>query len=377
MQLSQLIKKILATSLLINSAYAQNVGGIIEHNGSAGITREGEQFETSLGDDVWFKDALETGRGRLKINFLDDTKLSLTEHSEVIIDEYVYDPNPSNSRMAMTFSRGTARFATGGLGLVPKENIVIQTPTATIGVRGTDFTTTVDELGRSLVILLPDEECGPDALCVPSGEITVTNDGGTVTLTEAYQATMVASLDQSPAQPVRLENITMNVIDNMFIVSPPREINGLGQDEGASGSDDSGYDLLNFNDLNVDYLKEDWEGEDLEFTELDIDLLDVDFLQDVLVTIEEVDKLGTKEGSGDTANIKGTTAPGFDNDTQFNTFIDQGAGQVWFYRIVNGVVSVRVPVSSGVTLETENEGKKNLITVNDGQSVLIIIRQGG
>ena len=35
----------------------------------------------------------------------------------------------------------------------------LETPTATIGIRGTDFTTTVDELGRSLVILLPDENC--------------------------------------------------------------------------------------------------------------------------------------------------------------------------------------------------------------------------
>ena len=62
----------------------------------------------------------------------------------------------------------------------PKENIVITTPTATIGVRGTSFTTSVDELGRSLVILLPETECTVDGDCSPSGEITVTNEGGVV-----------------------------------------------------------------------------------------------------------------------------------------------------------------------------------------------------
>lgn len=378
MQLSQLIKKTLATSFLLSSfAFGNPIGDIIEHQGSGGLTREtGESFQTELGLDVLFKDSIETGRGRLKVEFIDDTRLSLTEHSEVIIDEYYYDPDPSKSKMAMNFVQGTARFATGGLGLVPKENIVITTPTATIGIRGTDFTTTVDELGRSLVILLPDQECTIDGDCSPSGEITVTNNGGSVTLTEAYQATVVSSFDTAPVQPVILENITMNIIDNMFIVSPPREVDGLGENEGQTGANDSGYGLLDFNDLDIDYLKEDWDEESLEFSELDIDLLDVDFLQDVLVTLDDVDALAERDSSGG-VNIKGTNAPGFDSDTQFNTFIDQGNGQIWFYRVVNGTVSVRVPVTANATLDTTNEGKRSLITVGDGQSVVIIIRQGG
>ena len=120
--------------------------------------------------------------------------------------------------MAMNFVQGTARFATGGLGLVPKENIVIETPTATIGIRGTDFTTTVDELGRSLVILLP------DTFGNPSGEITVSNIAGTVILNEAYQATMVSTLNSVPTTPVIVTNISVNTIDNMFIVNPPQEL---------------------------------------------------------------------------------------------------------------------------------------------------------
>ena len=380
MQRLQLIKKILGINLLLFSlvSYADSIGDITEHKGSAGLTRHsGESLPTDVGIVIMSLDHIVTANGRMKIQFVDDTKLSLTEQSEVTIDEYYFDPDPSKSKMAMSFVSGTARFATGKLGLVPRENIIIQTPTATIGIRGTDFTTSVDELGRSLVILLPETECTIDGDCSPSGEITVTNDGGTVTLSEAYQATMVSSFDQSPVQPVTLENINVNMIDNMFIVSPPEKIVEAVEDEQGEADNTDPASILDFTDLDVNELDEDkLKEEDMEFTELDMDLLNVDFLQDLLTTIEEVDVLKKRTGADDTGNIVGTVL-GFDKDTQYNTIIDKGAGTIWFYREVNGIISVKVPISANLTLESENEGKRNLITVNDGESIVIIIRQGG
>lgn len=374
-----LSKKILATSLLVSSfAFADNIGDITEHKGSGGIVREsGEVLATDLGVNVMQMDAIETAKGRIKLTFLDDTVLRLVENTEVVLTTYYFDPNnPKDNSMSMKFVSGTARFATGKLGLVPRENIVLTTPTATIAVRGTDFTTTVDELGRSLVILLPETECTIDGDCSPSGSITVTNDGGTVTLEEAYQATMVSSFDKIPTPPVVLENITLDVIDNMFIVSPPEQIKVAVEEQSESGSD-AATSILDFTDLEIDYLEEDWDEEDLEFTELDIDLLDVDFLQDVLVRIEEVNVLKRSAQQADTtSNIVGT-ALGFDKNTQYNTIVDEGAGQIWFYREVNGIISVRIPIDTNARIESNNEDVENLITVGDGQSVIIIIRQGG
>ena len=380
MQLSILNKKILATSLLVStSVFGLGIGDITEHKGSGGLTRtSGASYITELGLGIEQLDHIETANGRMKIQFVDETKLSLTEHSEVTITEYYYDPDPAKSKMAMNFVSGTARFATGRLGLVPKENIIINTPTATIGIRGTDFTTTVDELGRSMVILLPETECTIDGDCSPSGEITVSNQGGTVTLSEAYAATMVSSYDNPPVQPVVLNNISIAMIDNMFIVSPPQKIQDA-QDEQSDSGSDTGTSILDFTDLDTDYLAEDFLAEDdLVFNELDFDLLDVDFLQDVLVAIQEVNILKRRRGSGAGGDAEWTgTKLGFDKDTQYNSIIDQGMGQIWFYREVNGIISVRIPIGSNTTLESENEGKKNLITVGDGQSVVIIIRQGG
>lgn len=381
-QLTLFKKTLLISSLfLLGSVQAQDadaVGSITEHKGSGGITRQtGDTLPTGLDVGLLPMDFIETANGRLKAEFEEGSLLHMTEHTEATITKYYWDKDKNDGEIGIKFAQGTARFTTGRLGLIPKENIVIETQSATIAVRGTDFTTTVDELGRTLVILLPETECTIDGDCSPSGRIVVTNEGGQVTLEEAYQATMVSSISTPPVQPVTLENINVSMIDNMFIVSPPKEIKDE-EAERESRASDSSSSILDFTDLDTDYLKEDFLAEDdWEFTELDMDLLDVDFLQDVLVAIEEVDilKAGTQQAQG-AQKFTGTKL-GFDKDTQYNTFVDSGLGQLIFYRDVNGVIGIRVSQDSNTRIESENEGKKNVITVGDGTSVVIIIKQSG
>ena len=323
MVLLTLSKKILATSLLLVSSFvfASDIGDITEHKGSGGITRDKESFETTLGLGVEQLDKIETANGRLKMTFVDDTVLRLTEHTEVILTSYYYDPNnSSNSKMAMNFVSGTARFATGRLGLVPRENIILTTPTATIAVRGTDFTTSVDELGRSLVILLPESECTIDGDCSPSGSIVVSNLGGEVFLTEAYQATMVSSFDQQPAQPVTLQNLSIAMIDNMFIVNPPREIREQ-QDETESSSDSGSTSLLDFNDLDTDYLADDYLAEDdLEFTIMRIDIHN----KEKKIRIDLFDEYNTKTKTSSMARTTGYTCTACVNMLVDNMFNQKG-----------------------------------------------------
>ena len=368
-----------------HSSYAvESIGGVFEQSGNPGSIERttGEMLTAVLDTSISSMDNVETLNGRLKIQFVDNTQVSLTEHTLIEINEYVYDPDPSKSKMALNFVSGTARFATGGLGLVAKENIQIQTPTATIGVRGTDFTTTVDELGRSLVILLPDEDCTDRVAleegCAPSGSITVTNAGGTVFLDEAYQAVMVSTLEQSPTNPVVLHNLDLNMIDNMFIISEPVEITEAQEQQQAEAR---GLDYLAFSDLDIDFLEENLldenaDGVNLEFSELDINFLDVDFLQDLLEMIEETDSLAqtSKNDAQGSDTITGTLASGFDPKTQFNTIIDN-SGTIWFYREVNGRISIKVPVGSNARIETDIENKSNIMCVNDCSGINIYIRQ--
>ena len=364
----------------INAAGAQ-IGGVYEQSGTPGnITRtSGEQLSAELDAGIQSYDNVETENGRLKIKFVDDTQISLTEHTLVEITEYVFDPNPSKSKMAMNFVAGTARFATGGLGLVPRENIQIQTPTATIGIRGTDFTTTVDELGRSLVILLPDEYCDDriklEEGCRPSGSITVTNDGGTVILEEAFQAVMVSTFETPPTNPVTLVDLDLNQIDNMFIVSKPEEIVQAEEEQQEALKGDGG--LLDFTDLDIDFL----EGQDLaaeaeqelEFTELDINFLEVDFLRDLLEVIEEADALATQE-DGNFSDKLVNRSFGLQPDNQFNILPDVD-GKVFFLRQATNYVSLKLQKGTTARLDiTDKDLGSTIICLNscDGNIITII-----
>ena len=368
----QLIKKILAiTSLLFSSTiYANQIGDIIEQTGLAALTRNQQSIDAYVDQEILLYDLLNTGNGRLAIEFLDKSSLRLTEHSRVLIDEVIYDPDPNKSKMVMRFAMGTARFTSGMSGNMNKANIDIQTPTAQIGIRGTDFTTTIDELGRSLIVLLPDANGNA------SGEITVTNEAGVVVLDEAFQATMVSTISSPPVKPVMIQNVTVAQIDNLFIVAPPAEVTQAVQETRTenSASNILTADFLEFNELETDHLKED---KDWSFSELDIDLLSVDFLQDLLAVVEEGDLLQRKRGKGgaafDGADITGT-APGFDKETQYNTIIDD-SGQIWFYRQVQGIISIKLPIEANARIQTITDEKESVIIVGDGQAINIEIIQ--
>tara|TARA_R110002153_G_scaffold1149_1_gene5608 strand:- start:339 stop:1511 length:1173 start_codon:yes stop_codon:yes gene_type:complete len=374
----------LSLSLFIQISVAESIGGIIEQSGDRGsiVRLSGEELTAELETSIVSFDEVETTNGRLKIEFLDQTQVSLTEHTYMEIDEYVFDPDPSKSKMALNFVQGTARFATGSLGLVAKENITIQTPTASIGIRGTDFTTTVDELGRSLVILLPDEDCTDTVAleegCAPSGSITVTNEGGTVTLDQAYQAVMVSTLETQPTQPVILIDLDLNMIDNMFIVSEPTQITEAKEEQVQELKGDGG--LLDFDGLDADAIEQDVLAdttEDLEFTELDINFLDVDFLKDLLEVIEtNIDGLSDKGGdSGSGSNKLIGAVFGVNADSQFNIIPDVD-GKVFFIREVSNRINIKLARGSQAQIKVvDSDLGDTIICLSSCENVIISITQ--
>lgn len=356
----------------MGSVQAEPIGEVIEQTGVTSLIRNQENVLVSAAYvPVELYDSAVTAQGRMKLEFLDKAQLSLTEQSKVYIDEIYYDPNPSKSKMSMKFAMGTARFASGKLGMVNKANIDIQTPTATIGIRGTDFTTTIDELGRSLIILLPDANGNA------SGEIVVSNEAGEITMNEAYQTTMVSSISSLPTQPVTLVGITPNLIDNMFIVNPPKEVidrlqegaeNDANQDQGLLD-----IDFLEFTDLEENQLEEN----ELEFTELDIDMLGVDFLKDLLDVVEALDRKVKGSGGASDASIGGIKIAGatlgINTDSQYNVFTEGEA--VVFQRIVNDTIVLRLRSDANVSIETIVEGYEGVIDLNEGEDSFIFIRQ--
>jgi len=349
------------SKLILGPVLAADIGSITELKGVSRVVRD-KAYDSTLNFALQSMDVLETANGRMGVTFADESVIRLTEHSNVTIDNFVYDPDPDKSSLALNFVKGTGRFITSKTKRIKKENIKIRTNSATIGIRGTDFTITVAETGEALVILLPDEFGNS------SGEIVVTTALGQVVLNQPYEATTVYNFETAPTPSVILD-LTLSMIDNMLIVNPPDEVETIDDSTNTNAVNLLDVDFLEFDELEKDELQED----NLEYTELDIDALQVNFLEDLLDVIQEVDELNKANQSLAADGIKGT-AIGFDADTQINTFVNDN--EIKFIRNVQDSIQISLSRGDSTTVIMEQEGKVNRIAVNGGSSSTINIRQG-
>jgi hypothetical protein len=339
-------------------SWGSTIGSITKHKGpSAEIAREDEYLSTELGTGLAMDDKITTRKTSLGLTFNDDTKVSITEQSSLIIDDFIYDPSQNTGKLAMRVALGTVKYSSGAIAKNSRENVVLNTPTSTISVRGTDFSMTVDETGKSLVILLP--SCPPVGDCFV-GEIEVATDVGIVLLNQAFQATVTSSRMSRPSKPV-IVDVDSASIDNMLIISPPKELVDVRQIEQANNPLD--VDLLEDDFLETDKLYED----KIEYLELDINRLDVEFLVDVLEATRMLKEIEEKiDPVLPTAHLyKDSVQFAYDEDNIF-------------------ILSEDATHLTNVTLERDVEGYLNItkdlvpayLQLNDGgESVLINIIQ--
>ena len=277
---------ILCTVLILTTlpARSESIGDVTLSKGNSVIDRkDGEKdvkVEKNL--DIFSYDTVKTGKGQVAIEFLDETRVDITQHSKLIIDDFVYDPNAKTGKLSLKATLGTVRYASGQIAKNSAQNISIKTPTATVSVRGTDFAMTIDEIGSSTIILLP--SCNGAGNCFV-GEISVESDAGQVILNQAFQATQVDTPESSPLKPVLLD-LDESLINNLLIVQkPPALAEAIEQEQKlklvANALD---IDFLKFDDLDVDLLETE---EDAEATALEIDFLDQNFLVDILAQLNK------------------------------------------------------------------------------------------
>ena len=181
-------------------------------------------------------DSIRTQAGKVGITFQDDTRVQVNENSKLVIDDFVYDPKSKSGKLSAKMALGTVRYASGQIAKNSPQNVALNTPTATISVRGTDFTASVDELGQSTVILLPSCPTNRTTRSLKdiestchTGEISVETDAGIVILNQPFQATKVNSRSAPPSKPVVL-NLSENAIESLLL-STPEEMKGNKQDQ--------------------------------------------------------------------------------------------------------------------------------------------------
>ena len=341
--------------LLLSAAASADVGTVTEFQGTpAEAVRHNNTLPVEMGFSVEMLDRLITANSRMAIVFEDDTRVELTEQSQLTIDDFVYDPATSTGQMAMNVMSGTVQMASGRLAQNSRDSVNIRTPTAAIAIRGTDFSMTVDEIGRSLIVLLP--SCGDSTLkeeeC-PIGSIEVSTQAGSVILNSAFESTLVVDASTMPGDPRRLL-LGRADINNMLIITPPPQYS-----QGFSGTDSEdeytdalSEDLLADTDLDQNLL----EFTELSSSGLEIDRLASNFLDNVLGTAALDNELAVQDQA----------LPNIGNFKWIDSATTDSAIQIR---------SERPPHIAMVTTDVDAQGTYDL--TQDGVNAVIQLNNGG
>ena len=370
MKLCRLILLGLLTSISLSSH--ANIGTVTELlNTPPSIQRKNSTLTGNKGTGVEMNDSVKTAAGKVGITFEDQTRVQVNENSRLVIDDFVYDPKSKAGKLGVKVALGTVRYASGQIAKNSPQNVAVNTPTATISVRGTDFTATVDEVGASTVVLLP--SCPNDrptrtkrdieSNCV-TGSIIVETDVGQVILNQPFQATKVSSRNAQPSKPMVL-NLSEDAMSNLLILSPPPEINQANKKETS----------LTYNALDVDFLKE-------QGLENKLDLQNSQFFQDRLTRnfLENhfLDSLFDIVGNGlDEDYLKDevdSVVPDWRRSS--GVIVTKDEGQVGLCRDNGGDIQcITTPVTQN-SLITQIQGSIEIVNrINSGGNTIITVTQ--
>ena len=336
---------LLSLILLSTNSWA-GIGSVTEQKGVASISRNKSSVEVKKNTSVDSMDVVQTGAGVVGISFDDNTQVKVTENSKLVIDDFVYDPNNGDAgKLGLKVALGTARYASGQIAKDNPQNVKIETPTATIAVRGTDFSMTVDEVGSSTIVLLPNQDG-------TVGEIEVRTAMGSVVLNRAFQATVASMAEVKPLRPVIL-NLTESLIDNMMIVKPPKEILKAIAEDNVQAVDLLAYNALDYNPLNEVVFKD-----ELKFNELNINDLDINYLTNALENVFDIN----------------TFQVGYNNSTQLY-ILDRNT--YWYIeRRVKDMATILINKDRGYDITLIQDGTVLYIKNQDSTTNKIFIKQG-
>jgi hypothetical protein len=231
------VKKWAIALWLVSTAAVADIGSVVELSGTAVIKRGKETIAVAKGTVVATNDKVETKNGVVNIKFKDNTSVKVTENSALVIDDFVYDPkNAAGGKLNLKAAAGTVRYVSGNIAHNNPNSVKINTPTAAIAVRGTDFVMSVDETGKSLVMLMPTCELPQvinlKGLTCGSGKIEVDSGSTKILLDKPYQATIVETAATPPTPPL-VVNLNNTTIGNNLIIRPPMTMSGAGLQQAA------------------------------------------------------------------------------------------------------------------------------------------------
>jgi len=146
------IRSVFTTALVllacISAARAAEpeIGMIKTLSGHGWVVTGAQRVAAAIGGKVHQNDSLETEMdGALGVTFLDNTTLSLGPQSQIELGTFIFDPNGNRYGFVTRVAHGTFLFVTGMIGKLAPQSVSVETPTGSIGIRGTRFLVKVEK----------------------------------------------------------------------------------------------------------------------------------------------------------------------------------------------------------------------------------------
>jgi FecR protein len=172
---------------------ASPIGQVLDLNGEAfAVHADGTRIQLAKGDAVYEGDVVQTGGSdsAVRMVFTDKTEFSLGSDARLALDQLVFNPDTQSGSAQFSILKGVFIFASGQIAKSDNTDMVVTTPVATIGIRGTEVAGRVAD--------------GDSQFTIIHGSIEVTTSAGSVTLDDSGETTQVAGNGTPPSDPLIL-----------------------------------------------------------------------------------------------------------------------------------------------------------------------------
>lgn len=202
--------------LVAHTAAWASIGKITALRGDAVIERDSQKLPASLGSALEGKDVISTGANtKLQITFEDKTIITVGKESRFSIEEYLFSDN-DNARARFNVLSGTIRVMSGKIGKIAPEKFTVKTKTATIGIRGTNFSVNMQEDGLLSIFCIQGainvEDQHNNQTTVPAGwYLPFSAEGIMGSIKEFFTADLQKFLEENLSLPVLVDNLQKNL----------------------------------------------------------------------------------------------------------------------------------------------------------------------
>jgi len=211
----------------VTVADAQSYGKVGAVNQEAtGTTPGGATRKLTVGSGVLVKERVRTSAsGSTQIQFPDQSAINLGANCDLVIDEFVYDPQAKSGTMVATATKGVLRFIGGNIS--HNAGATIKTPSASLGIRG-GMVTVMLPLPPGIAQQDPALAGLHGELVISHfGQITLSNNAGSVNLRSGFATVIGGPSDPIPT-PFRISEATLKLIMQLINSKP-------GQNGGVAG----------------------------------------------------------------------------------------------------------------------------------------------